>query len=247
MAVKSEWTYYQNNLVEDVDNFIQQPTVMGAMFQSDPTLFLKELEYIQKNNQDYLSLLETPTEYGGPIIFGVGDKKYNPNDVHHLYHFCRYENSVGKIESKQKIIEWGGGYGNMCKVLHMILGDLIESYTIVDLPKFTKLTKRYLSNTCKNTEKISHIESDSYETLSDKSFDMFISTWALSESPKECSEYLQKNGLLDSQRMLVSLHQCGDHIPFMDESTNLRNILREKNTIEEDVSVIDGINYYIFR
>ena len=51
MAVKSEWTYYQNNLVEDVDNFIQQPTVMGAMFQSDPTLFLKELEYIQKNNQ----------------------------------------------------------------------------------------------------------------------------------------------------------------------------------------------------
>ena len=48
MAVKSEWTYYQNNLVEDVDNFIRQPTVMGAMFQSDPTLFIKELEYIQK-------------------------------------------------------------------------------------------------------------------------------------------------------------------------------------------------------
>ena len=68
MAVKSEWTFYQNNLVEDVEKFIQQPTVMGSMFQSDPTLFLKELEYIQKNNQDYLSLLETPTEYGGPII-----------------------------------------------------------------------------------------------------------------------------------------------------------------------------------
>ena len=76
---------------------------------------------------------------------------------------------------------------------------------------------------------------------------MFISTWALSESPKECTDYLQKNGLLDPKKMLVSLHQCGNHIPFMEESTNLRNILREKDTIEEDVSVIDGVNYYIFK
>jgi len=247
MAVKSEWTDYQNRLDETIDNFIQQPTVLGAMFQTDTTLFLKELDYIQKNNQEYLSLFETPTEYGSPTLFVVGDKKYNPNDIHHLYHFCRYENSVGKVKTKQNILEWGGGYGNMCKVLHMILGELIETYTIVDLPKFTKLSKRYLDNTCKNTDNIVQIESGSYEILSEDSFDMFISTWALSESPKECTDYLQKNGLLDSKKMLVSLHQCGNHIPFMEESTNLRNILREKDTIEENVSVIDGVNYYIFK
>jgi hypothetical protein len=247
MKIKDEWLTYQNMIDENDSEFLSQPAVQGTMFQSDTTLFLREFDYIREYNAEYLELMQDPTDYGSPLVFEVDNNTYNPNDIHHLYHVCRYENRVGKPDQKINILEWGGGYGNMCKVLHMILGDLIESYTIVDLPKFTKLTKRYLSNTCKNTENIFHIESDSYETLSDKSFDMFISTWALSESPKECSEYLQKNGLLDSKNMLVTLHQCGDHISFMEESTNLRNILRGKNTIEEDVSVIDGINYYIFR
>ena len=46
--------------------------------------------------------------------------------IHHLYHICRYENTVGKIETPIKILEWGGGYGNMCKVLNMICGDAIK-------------------------------------------------------------------------------------------------------------------------
>jgi len=89
--------------------------------------------------------------------------------------------------------------------------------------------------------------SDSFTQLADMSFDMFLSTWALSESPKECAKFLDENGLLDSERLLVAIHQCGNHIPYMDESTNLRNILKNKDTTEEDVSVIDGINYYIFK
>ena len=76
---------------------------------------------------------------------------------------------------------------------------------------------------------------------------MFISTWALSESPKKCSEFLDDAGILDSKKLLVSVHQCGDHIPFMEESTNLKQILETKNTITEDVEVIDGVNYYLFR
>jgi len=246
MKIKDEWLAYQSMINENDSEFLSQSAVQGTMFQSDTTLFLREFDYIKEYNSEYLELMQDPTDYGSPLVFEIDNNTYNPNDIHHLYHICRYEKSIGRPDQKIDILEWGGGYGNMCKVLHMIYQDLIESYTIIDLPKFSRLAKNYVENTCVNA-KVKHLDVTSIQNeISDK-YDMFISTWALSESPKECSEYLQKNGLLDSQRMLVSLHQCGDHIPFMDESTNLRNILREKNTIEEDVSVIDGINYYIFR
>ena len=44
-----------------------------------------------------------------------------------------YDPPLVPRKSPTKILEWGGGYGNMCKVMNMVYGNLIESYTIIDV------------------------------------------------------------------------------------------------------------------
>ena len=245
MKVKSEWINFENQ-VQDTAHFLRQPAVLHTMFQSDSTLFQKELMYIRENNKDYLELFENPTQHGSPVLFNIGGEVYNPNDIHHLYHLCRYENAMGKIENPIKVLEWGGGYGNMCKVMHMVYGDLIDSYTIVDLPKFTTISERYVSNVCE-TANHHHLSVEDFEDKLESKYDLFLSTWALSESPSTWTEFMSSNSFFGVDKFLIALHQCGNHIPFMEESTKLRNELKSFETKEEAVDVIDGINYYIFK
>jgi putative sugar O-methyltransferase len=246
MKIKDEWLVYENMIDENDSEFLSQSAVQGTMFQSDTTLFLREFDYIREYNAEYLELMQDPTDYGSPLVFEVDNNTYNPNDIHHLYHVCRYENRVGKPDQKIDILEWGGGYGNMCKVLHTVYQDLIGSYTIVDLPKFSRLAKNYVEETCVNAN-VKHLDVTTFENeISDK-YDMFLSTWALSESPSSWTDYLNEKSFFDASRILVSLHQCGDHIPFMKESTYLREVLNKYDTVEQDVSVIDGVNFYVFK
>ena len=243
--VKNEWTNFENQ-VQDTEEFLRQPAVLQTMFQSDSTLFQKELMYIRENNNDYLKLFKDPNQYGSPLLFDINGEIYNPNDIHHLYHLCRYENKMGKIESPIKILEWGGGYGNMCKVMYMVYGDLIDSYTIVDLPKFTTISERYVSNVCE-TANHHHLSVEDFEDKLESKYDMSLSTWALSESPSSWTDYMVSNSFFGASKFLIALHQCGFHIPFMEESTKLRNELKFFDVKEQPVDVIDGINYYIFK
>ena len=134
----------------------------------------------------------------------------------------------------------------MCKVLHMIHGDLIESYTIIDLPTFSQLTNKYLSHVL-GEDKFKIVSAEGLDEENIPTHDLFISTWALSESPEECQDYLEENDWYGCDRFLMSFHQCGDHIPFMYESTILKTHCEEMGLILEDVKVIPGVNYYAFQ
>ena len=48
MKVKNEWIRNSGSVVLDDDNFLQQGAVRQAMFQSDITLFEKQLKYSEK-------------------------------------------------------------------------------------------------------------------------------------------------------------------------------------------------------
>lgn len=244
--IKTEWQEFESKILFKDKIDLKNETLLGTMFQSDIPLFTKEFNYILNNNKEYLELFEDPTQYGSPILFELDGSLYNPNDIHHLYHICRREKSIGKQNDRLDVFEWGGGYGNMCKVFHMIYGDLIDSYTIVDLPKMSKIAKQYVSETCIN-KNVMHFSVEDFKDKIKDEYDFFISTWALSESPSLWVDYMSSNSFLGCEKMLVSLHQCGNHIPFMKESTELRTELKKFDTKEEEVFVIDGINYYIFK
>ena len=244
--IKKEWEEFESKISFEEKIDLKNQTLLGTMFQTDTSVFIKEFNYVLNNNPEYLELFKNPTQYGSPILFELDGFLYNPNDIHHLYHICRREKSIGKQNDRLNVFEWGGGYGNMCKVFHMVYGHLIDSYTIVDLPKISKIAKQYVFQTCAN-KNVTHLSVEDFKDKLEDKYDFFISTWALSESPSLWIDYMASNSFLGCDKMLMSLHQCGNHISFMEESTNLRTELKKFNTKEEEVLVIDGINYYIFK
>jgi len=105
-----------------------------------------------------------------------------------LYHIQKFKDITGvSIESCGSVIEFGGGFGNMCKVINNQNKDI--SYTIFDFEEFSLLQKYYLEeNSVYGVKFINNLDE-----LCGKKFDTLIATWSLSESPSEIRELFLKN------------------------------------------------------
>jgi hypothetical protein len=242
--IKNEWKTNLNSLIIN-PWFLQTPFIKGLMFSSDDGIFINEIRWIENNYPQKLDLLKNPNLFGNPDIKIYNGERYNPNDIHMAYHFLKYYN-FNPIQSPLKIFEWGGGYGNLYKIIKLLFPELVERYTIVDLPQCLEMQKYYLHNLNLLDDKIEFYSSLNLpDTIPDH--DLFVSTWAISESPTECFEYLKNKNFYSCNRFLIALHQCGNHIPFMQESTVIFNHFISANTHAEEISFIPGKNYYIFK
>jgi hypothetical protein len=246
--VKDEWVQNQNQLLSvgsNIEYLLQDQTIIRTMYQSDYSLFSKEIEYLKTNHQMRLEALFDAPVLSSATLYDYKGIKLCPNDTHHLYHLCRYFSSIEKLNEQLDIVEWGGGYGNMAKVFSYCFSEYIGSYTIFDLPKMGEIQKNYLNRmSIEGVDLIDSTKLDCIEKAEDCS--LFISTWALSECTTDTIDMVSNSNLLD-KGVLVALHQCGNHIPFFKESSYLREILLKKGCIENDVVVIPGINSYLMK
>jgi hypothetical protein len=215
------------------------------MYQSDINIFAKEATYLLGKFPQQLEKIrrnKIDNEIGEDL-FETNVGIFCPNDVHHLYHICLFIENTG-MSKKKKIFEWGGGYGNFCKIFNLAFPDLVEDYVIFDLPQLSKLQRSYLDS--KDLQKVKTDSStENLDNLS-KTCDLFVATWSLSECPVELIDKVESLGFLDTS-MLVALHQCGSHIPFFKESTHLLEKLKKRSPTIVKNEVIPGINFYAFK
>jgi len=67
------------------------------------------------------------------------------NVLHLAYHLCRFEEATGvRPETAAFVLEFGGGYGGMCRFLHRM--GFGGSYVIFDLPELGALQRFYLGH-----------------------------------------------------------------------------------------------------
>jgi hypothetical protein len=65
------------------------------------------------------------------------------NLVHHAYHVASFEEATGtRVDGFDRVVEFGGGYGSMCRVFHRL--GFAGRYTMFDLPAFSSLQAYYL-------------------------------------------------------------------------------------------------------
>lgn len=98
----------------------------------------------------------------------------SPTTARYIKNLSDLEHLFGDL-SGLKIVEIGGGYGGLCK----IISDLFkfESYTLFDLPECLKLSKRFLDSF--NLKNVNYCTNHSLPSI-DK-FDLVISNYAFSE------------------------------------------------------------------
>lgn len=65
------------------------------------------------------------------------------NLIYHAYHLCRFEEATGQsLASMRTIVEFGGGYGRLCHLVHDL--GFSGTYVIFDLPEVAVLQRFYL-------------------------------------------------------------------------------------------------------
>lgn len=265
--IKPEWdeiinklySLYRGTLPLD---FLHNSVVTHALFMnSQGDLMHHQLGLCQKYfTPEELKTVLAESPIGRPPRAFVPDHKTSHNVIHHLYHIARYERRTKKkVATAKRVLEWGGGYGNLCKVIAALPESSLETYTIVDIPEITALQWVYLSSifgfervnlvqkgTAVQEGKINLVSLPNLSLL-DNDYDLFVSTWALSESPVASHEFVNNKKWFNAEHLLMAIHQCGDHIPFMKESTNVGLLAKKFGAYIEDVQVIPGTNYYIFK
>jgi putative sugar O-methyltransferase len=154
---------------------------------------LKYITEIANENPSLLTQIEqfkTNDLYGGPLICDYANiGSISPSTLHYLRQLSYLETYFGDLTGKH-IVEIGGGYGGLCKLV--IDKYNIASYTIFDLDPVNELVKKYLGKFTTNyLEKVNVKTLENYnETMQ---FDICISNCAFTECVPSIQEaYINK-------------------------------------------------------
>lgn len=178
------------------------------------------------------------------------------NRAHHAAHLARYRKTIGEnFWDSPSIIEWGGGYGNMACIIRRINPGI--TYTIIDLPEMLSLQYIYLSSIFgDNSINIAlninvdildgRINLVTSQSILDNDIALncygFLSTWALTESPKEYQTMIIERNFFGAKRILIG--------SMINKNNIIKNIIRRDKIQTINVPTGFGIgsgNEYWFR
>jgi hypothetical protein len=197
-----------NTLNGDLNIFLRWPSVRDTMNVTNSKFILYELNYLKKLNswKEFWKKLIVEPWIGGQIPFILYPKS-SGNSIHLAYVMARFMEKTGKsFEDFDFIFEFGGGYGNLCRLIHGT--GFTGKYTIYDLPIISALQRYYLSSVNLKLKRIgmdiaddeTYCDSNSNELIAfleeaipiDNSRNLFIATWSLSESPMNTRTKFEK-------------------------------------------------------
>lgn len=198
----SEWAQNraalrQAVLKRDPRKFLRWPVVTKTMYVLDAPYVYEELHGLQADGHwpDRWAPALREDAAGTPIPH----REYpasSGNLIHHCHHVFRFERSTGlSIEDFSQIVEFGGGYGSMCRLVHRL--GFRGRYIIVDFPEFSALQRFFLdsvgvSRPGFDVRLVSSLDDLPAHVESDLRPSLFLSTWALSEASEEVREQVLK-------------------------------------------------------
>jgi len=136
------------------------------------------LDEVEIDYKDKLDEIKENDALGTPVTCsykGVGT--ISPTTVRYLKNTSDIVNKFGT--SFDSIVEIGGGYGGLCKVMSSFVK--FENYLLIDLEECNMLSRKYLSNFDLPTMSYQAEEIVDVE----ENFDLLISNYALSECNRE--------------------------------------------------------------
>jgi hypothetical protein len=164
-------------LAGDIDRFLSWPDI-GF------TMFLGNWPWVDEEYQTLL--VERPSwcdsgtladdRLGSPEWYK--DTGSSANLIHQAFHLYKWEKATGrKVSELKSIVEIGGGYGCMCRLVHRL--GFRGNYLIYDLPEVALLQEFYLSNTGVPVDHVAWVKKI------DPQAQLIMSLWALSEMPSD--------------------------------------------------------------
>ena len=248
----------KNLLKKSWKNFLTWKVINNTMFFNDSLATNIELKYLI--NSRFIkrygegAIYENST---GSPTYSAYARRSSSNLIHHAYHLSIFENiSKKKILDHETIVEFGGGYGSMCRLIYQM--GFKGNYIIYDFEHFNLIQNYYLKSINlklkvktvnnffqlkknKNVYLVSDI-SLLKKILNKNNNSLFLSTWGFSETPI-CTRDLFKNIINSSNSVLFAFQKQFNDINNLQYFK--KNFYKEKYFIKK-INHIKN-NYYLVR
>lgn len=230
------------------ENFLQHEAIRYTAYSTDHTRTSFQLGFmVGLRGAEYVrSILEDEPTFGNPDLveheFGI---VCSSNSVQMLYHLLYWEHKTGRrIEGLREIFEWGGGYGAMARLI-LKMNPKIK-YRMVDTPTFVDLQVFYLKNVIDPLKLDVTVETVDQAIL-DGPVDLFISTWALSESGESSMRHAaQSEAISRAKHVLLAYQRSDENFEIADKVVDILNEYRMDKILDiEPVPYLpSGSNFY---
>ena len=246
--------YLTNNFSS---NFLNYKIIRNSMVLNNRNIKNNELKYIEtKIDQEILKEILREYDTGTPRIM---DLKYNTSatSIHHLYHLIKFSSEL-KIDLNKinTVVEFGGGYGDLAKIFKKINPKI--TYLIIDLPIFSTLQSIYLKSVLGEAEvnliikneqmknnaiNLIPLDPPRIDVSQFPAIDLFVSTWALSESSLKAQQYIKSKNYFDAENLLLAYQKNDD---LFSCAENIKNINKGYASLyNKEIEFIKD-NYYLF-
>lgn len=212
----------------------------------------EEIQLLERRfPNDRLKVLLREDLIGDPVLH---DRRYltSHNRVHHLYHIARFLDRTGAaIQSLRTIVEWGAGYGDLAR-LFLRLRPAPLTYVCIDTPLFVSIQYLYLS-TILGIDRVhvvlrhDDIKGGKVNLLSvglidwlQLRADLFVSTWALSESSVFAQDDVVRRNWFGAPRLLLAYQIGSRDFPT---GGRLGELAQSSGAALEEISFIQGSRY----
>jgi hypothetical protein len=236
--------------------FLRDRLIAGTMFiDRRGRLLREELSYLESRIEpDRLAELLREDYVGRPPL--IRRYRTSHNTVHHLYHLERYREATGcDLAGFRTVVEWGGGYGNLAKLFRRVSGGRC-TYVIIDNPLFVALQWLYLGTILgeASVNLVSAHEAPLTQgalnlvpvglvgVLDSARADLFISTWALSETGPDGQEQVFSRDWFGAKRLLLACQRSSTDFAAADRVTAAA---MAEGAMISDIELLPG-NCYAF-
>lgn len=190
-------------LVKDSDprGFLRWDVIRKTMFIVNAPYVKPELAFLKgcPDWQSHLREIVKESHVGHPIPYYLYPAS-SENMIHHAYHLVRFQQESNlSIKDTELIVEFGGGYGNMCRLAHRF--GFRGKYIMYDFPEFAAIQTYFLKAQAYQVQDPARLKdaeagiscASDLETLdrlllesaSDKCRSLYLATWSISETPMD--------------------------------------------------------------
>jgi len=235
-------------------DFLLNPVVMETMFVTRGGVCLhEELRLLQSAcSRDVLTRVLEEDYAGCPIIYN-SDYCTSHNSIHHLYHAVRYQHETqSDLSNVNTVIEWGAGYGNFAKLLCRYAQRQM-TYVMIDTPLFSCIQWLYLSSTQGTESVVLHdkpgmpIQAGKFNLVplafvKDRPLrgDLFVSTWALSESSRFAQDFVAERNWFDCGKLLLAFQESTANLP---DAGRIRELAKAAGCSIHPITFMPGNSY----
>jgi hypothetical protein len=182
-------------LTEDPRTFLEFRVIRETMFVDAPAYVGTEYEFL-RSLPNWRERWQSALRESDRIL--VPPCPYHPggsgSSIHYVFQAALIEKHIGvPISTLGSILEFGGGFGGMCRILRTL--DFRGSYRIFDVPEFSALQEFYLQmngieahsgESQHSPGVVCFSDLAQFEELNRNSpSDLFLAAWSLSETPLE--------------------------------------------------------------